>query len=130
MKITIEAVGTELTPALKVFIESKINSLSKLIEKLEGKGDAEVVLDISRTTKHHHKGLVFQAKSNLRLGKTLLRAEANGESIRAAVDVLKDELKKEIVNFKEKFDVLARRGARSVKKDIRILKDARFNKSR
>lgn len=126
MKITIEVAGTELTPALKTFIESKLKTLAKLIEKLEGNGEAEVVLDVSRTTKHHHKGLVFQAKGNLKFGKTLLRAEVNGESVRAAVDILKDELKREIIGFKEKFNVLSKRGARSAKKDMRLSKDARF----
>ncbi|OGY98853.1 MAG: ribosomal subunit interface protein [Candidatus Liptonbacteria bacterium RIFCSPLOWO2_01_FULL_45_15] len=126
MKITIEAAGTELTPALKIFIESKLKPLVKLVEKLEGKGEAEIVLEVSRTTRHHHKGLVFRAKGNLKFGKTLLRAEANGESIRAAVDILKDELKREIVGFKERFSVLAKRGARSAKKYIRLSKDARF----
>ena len=126
MKITIEAAGTELTPALKIFIESKFKPLVKLVEKLEGKGEAEIVLEVSRTTRHHHKGLVFRAKGNLKFGKTLLRAEANGESIRAAVDILKDELKREIVGFKERFSVLAKRGARSAKKYIRLSKDARF----
>ncbi|MDP3894643.1 ribosome-associated translation inhibitor RaiA [Nocardioides sp.] len=126
MKITIEAAGIELTPALRTFIENKLKSLVKLVEKLEGKGEAEIVLEVSRTTKHHHKGLVFRAKGNLKFGKTLLRAEATGESLRAAVDILKDELKREIVGFKERFTALAKRGARSVKKDIRLSKDARF----
>ncbi len=126
MRITIEAAGTELTPALKTFIESKLRTLGKLIEKLEGNSEAEIVIDVSRTTKHHHKGLVFKAVGNLKLGKTLLRAEANGEGVRVAVDVLKDELKREIVGFKEKFSVLSKRGARSAKKDIRLSKDARF----
>ncbi len=126
MKITIEAAGTELTPALKTFIENKFKALVKLVEKLEGKGETEIVLEVSRTTKHHHKGLVFLAKGNLKFGKTLLRAEASGESLRAAVDILKDELKREIVSFKERFNVLAKRGSRSAKKEISLSKDARF----
>ncbi len=126
MKIKIEAAGIELTPALKTFIESKLRALVKLVEKLEGKGETEIVIEVSRTTKHHRKGLVFRAKGNLKFGKTLLRAESNGENVRSAVDFLKDELKREIVGFKERFDVLAKRGARSAKKDIRLSKDARF----
>ncbi|MDP3948435.1 MAG: ribosome-associated translation inhibitor RaiA [bacterium] len=126
MKITIEAAGIELTPALKIFIENKLMALVKLVEKLEGRGETEIVLEVSRTTKHHHKGLIFRAKGNLKFGKTLLRAEANGESVRAAVDFLKDELKREIVGFKERLNVLAKRGARSAKKYIRLSKDARF----
>jgi len=126
MKITIEASGVELTPALKVYIESKLKPLFKIAEKLEGKADAEILVEISRTTKHHNKGLVFRAEGNLKLRKILFRAEADGESMRAAVDVLKDELKREIVNFKEKFVSKGRRDERSAKKNMRLSKDARF----
>ncbi len=127
MKITIESSGIDLTPSLKIYIENKLGTLSKIIEKLEGgKSEAEIVAEVSRTTKHHHKGFIFRAEGNLKFGKTLLRAEANGEDVRAAVDFLKDELKREIVNFKERFSALSRRKERSAKKDIRLSKEARF----
>ena len=74
MKITLEAAGIELTPALKTYVENKLGLLSKMVEKLEGKGETEIVVEVSRTTKHHHKGLVFRATGNLKFGKTLIRA--------------------------------------------------------
>ncbi len=126
MKITLEAAGIELTPALKTYVENKLGLLSKLVEKLEGKGDAEIVVEVSRTTKHHHKGLVFRATGNLKFGKTLIRADANSENMRAAIDILRDELKREIVGFKEKFLAKSKRGARSVKKNLRLSREASF----
>ncbi len=115
MKITIEASGLELTPALKVYIEDKFKTLSKITEKLEGNANAEILVEVSRATKHHHKGDVFHAEGNLKLGKTLLRAEADGESMRAAIDVLKDEFKREVTSFKDRFVSSKRRGVRSDK---------------
>ena len=112
MKITIEASGVDLTPALKVYIEDKFKTLSKMAEKLEGNANAEILVEVSRATKHHHKGDVFHAEVNLKLGKTLLRAEADGESMRAAVDVLKDEFKREVASFKDRFVSGKRRGER------------------
>lgn len=129
MKITIEAAGIELTPALKTYIESKLRPIFKITEKLEGEGETEITVEVQRTTKHHLKGLVFRAEGNLKYGKTLIRAEANGENMRAAIDILKDELKREVVSFKERFASKARRDERSVKKSIRLSKDARFRRS-
>lgn len=126
MKITLEAAGIELTPSLKTYVENKFKPFFKIAEKLEGKGNAGILVEISRTTKHHHKGLVFRAEGNLKFGKTLLRAEANGENARAAIDILKDELKREIINFKERFVSKGRRDERSAKKNLRLSKDARF----
>lgn len=126
MKITIEASGVELTPALKIYIENKLKTLFKIAGKLEGEADAEILVEVSRTTKHHNKGPVFRAEGNLKLKKILFRAEADGESMRAAVDILKDELKREIVNFKERSASKGRRDERSAKKTLRLSKDARF----
>ncbi|MEK7546895.1 MAG: HPF/RaiA family ribosome-associated protein [Patescibacteria group bacterium] len=126
MKITIEAIGVGLTPSLKVYVEDKFAPLVKLIARLEKNGETGLIIEISRTTKHHHKGLVFRAEGNLKLGKNLLRAEANGENARVAVDFLKDELKREIVSFKERNTAKARRGDRVAKKDIRLSTAARF----
>ncbi len=126
MQITFETAGVEFTPALKVYAESKLKPLFKIVEKLESQGGVNMAVEISRTTKHHNKGLIFRAEGNLKFGKTLLRAEANGENARTAIDILKDELKREIVNFKERFVSRGRRDERSAKKDMRLSKDARF----
>lgn len=126
MKIIIEASGMDLTPALKTYIESKLSSLFKITKKFEGEGNGELFVEISRTTRHHNKGLVFAAEANLKFGKTLLRAEVGGENVRAAIDILKDELKREIINFKERFVSKGRRDERSAKKFLRLSKDARF----
>ncbi len=120
MKITIEGIKLDVTPALTLYIEKKLQPLGGLIGKLEEKGESDIFLEISRTTKHHQKGLVFRAEANLRFGKRLLRAEANGENARSAIDAMKDELRREIVHFKERVVTKARRGDLQVQKGVRL----------
>ncbi len=115
MRIIIEAVRIEVTPAFKAYIEGKLAPLGKFVKKFEKESEAEIFLEISRTTKHHHKGLVFRAEANLKIGGILLRAEANAEDARTAIDKVKDELKQEISHFKEKITAKMRRGNRRMK---------------
>ncbi|MBI4085184.1 MAG: ribosome-associated translation inhibitor RaiA [Candidatus Liptonbacteria bacterium] len=128
MKITMEGVGVDITPSLKSFVKSKLESVAKLMSRFEKKGESEIIVEISKPTKHHHKGEIFRAEGNLKAGKILFRAEADGESARNAIDILKDELKREIVSFKEKIATLSRRSERSAKKSLRLSEAARFRK--
>ena len=112
MRIITEAVRIEITPALKTYIEEKLGPLGKFVKKFEKQSEAEIFLEISRTTKHHHKGLVFRAEANLKIAGTTLRAEANAEDVRVAINKIKDELKSEISHFKGKVATKARRGNR------------------
>lgn len=91
-----------MMPSLKTYVEKKFSSLEKFIGKLEKESEAEIFLEISRITKHHHKGVVFSAEADLKLAGIILRAEANSEDARVAIDLIKDELKNEILRFKEK----------------------------
>lgn len=112
MRIITETVRIEATPALKSYIEEKLGPIGKFVKKFEKQSEAEIFLEISRTTKHHHKGLVFRAEANLKIAGTTLRAEANAEDARAAIDKVKDELKSEISRFKRKMTMMTRRGNR------------------
>lgn len=102
MKINIKA-KTDLTPALKAYIEKKLAPLAKFIKRFDEKGDAEIWLEVSRTTRHHRKGDVFVAAADLRLPRKILRAEEYAEDIRIAIDRAKDTLRLEIGKYKTRF---------------------------
>ena len=54
-------------------------------------------LEVTRTTRHHGKGDdVFVAVAHLRLPKKVIRAEEYADSMRLAVDRVRDTLKLEI----------------------------------
>ncbi len=103
MRINIKATGLELTPPLKEYIEEKVGGLSKYLSRLESERglDIEVFVEVARSTRHHHKGMVYYAEANFELPGGMLRASDEKTDVRAAVDGLKDKLREELVKYKE-----------------------------
>lgn len=92
----------ELTPALEAYLQKKFSQLEKFVASLTKTNPAELLIDIRRTTKHHKKGEVYRAVATLRSARIVLRAEAEAEDIRVALDAAKDVLKEEIEKAKDK----------------------------
>jgi ribosomal subunit interface protein len=84
--------------------------LAKLVKHFDEEGVAEMKVELSRSTKHHKKGLVFQADVNLRLPKKMLRADDANTDIRAAIDIVENKLRREIEKYKTQHEV--KRGER------------------
>ena len=103
MKINIATAHLDLTPSFRLYIEKKLAPIEKLIARFDPASGAEIYVEVSRTTLHHKQGGIYLAALNLRLPKTTLRAEARAEDARAAVDVAKDVLAREIKKYKTKF---------------------------
>lgn len=124
MNIIIKATNFSLTPSISDRIENSLGSLKKLVNNF---GDEiETRVEVGRSSFHHKKGEVFFAEVNLRLGKNQLRSRSESIDVYSAIDIVKDELRDEILRFKEKKETMFRRGARSVGKFFRISKMARF----
>lgn len=104
MNLDIKATNLELTPAIKQYIEAKVDGLSKFLEKWEKSGKINVKFELARTTNHHSKGGVFYAEMNINLSEKMLRAEHSGDDAYKAIDKVKDIMKEEIVGFKQKSD--------------------------
>ena len=90
----------DLTPPLRTYIQKKLAPLVKFIPQFDGTGEAEIRLEVSRTTHHHRKGPVFFAAADLRLPHKILRAEGYAEDIRKAIDQVRDTLRLEIEKYK------------------------------
>lgn len=122
MHINIKATNFELTPAVREYVEKKVNGLEKFIHRTDESVQAWV--EIGRTTTHHLKGAVYRAEIQIHIphyGKGV-RAEATGETINEAIDGAHDQIKLELEKAKNKKISLARRGARAFKKLIPFLK--------
>ncbi len=102
MNINIKATNLELTPSIKTYIEDKIGSLDKFVERFEVEGEILVTVEIARTSKHHKKGDVFYAEANVRLPNRTIRASEKGFDIRLAIDKVRDRLHRDIAKYKEK----------------------------
>lgn len=137
MKIVIRTKDIELTKDLKNFIEEKINSLEKFSkifynEKYynhffgKGKPKIEAFVEVGKETKHHQKGPFFKAECQMRLPGKGLRAEALSENLKFAVNEIKEELERELKEYKEKIVAKKERKSRIIKKELKISPLARL----
>ena len=127
MKIIIKTKNIKLTPLLRDFIEEKIDSLEKFAKRIfgenyyghffaKGKPKVEAWLEVGKTTLHHQKGPNFFAECQMRFPGKSIRALSQAESLELAVTDVKDELQREIKQYKEKLMALTKRRARVLKK--------------
>ena len=118
MKINIKATNLELTPELGDYLGERIAHFDKLFS---GKPDSEPLLqvELARENRHHKQGVIFRAEYNLHVDGKQFRAVATEVDIRAAIDLARDELTREVKSDKQKRVTLVRRGARRVKDFLR-----------
>ncbi len=113
MNIKIRATNFDITPAIESYVTSKISLLGKF---LGGNGDILCEIEIGRTTHHHKSGDIFRAEVNIRKpGAKQIFAFAEEVDLYTAVDIVRDELEREIVSDKDKRTTLFRRGSARIK---------------
>ena len=125
MNLIIKATNLSLTPSLKVYIEEAMAAVEKLAAG-PNEETVEARVEVGRLSYHHKKGEVFFAEVNLRIGGQVLRSRAEAFSVQAAVDEIKDELRRELNKFKGKREAVYKRGARAVSKIFRLSPLARW----
>lgn len=137
MKIIIKTKNIKLTPALNKFIKEKIDSLERFIKIFyseeyfnhffrKGKPRIEVWVEVGKTTLHHRKGPFFWAECQLKFPKKSLRSTAKAKDLKLAITEVKDELQRELKEYKEKVITLIKRKARIARKELKISSQARF----
>ncbi len=111
MNISITAHNTELTPALKDYVEKRLGGLAKFTA-----GDPTVAVEIGMTTSHHRQGDIFEAKVNVvtPLGKQY-HAVSQKPDLYEAIDDVRAEIIRELTSAKDKKVTLFKRGAQKVK---------------
>ncbi len=113
MKINIKATGIELTLAISNYVQKKISSIEKYIDK--NYADAVAQVEVGKNTKHHKTGNIFRAEVHITGAGLDLYAVSEMEDLYAAVDMVKDEIVHNAVQLKGKRETLARRGAETMK---------------
>jgi putative sigma-54 modulation protein len=117
MNIKIRAVNFDLTPAIEEYVNKKISSLEKFLDKNEN-NLCEV--ELGRTTKHHKSGDIFKAELNIvESGNRQFYAVAEESDLYSAIDIVRDEAERRIVSKKEKKKTLFRRGSSRIKSFIK-----------
>lgn len=102
MRIQLESINFDLTPTIRAHVEEKIGSLARMMERFEKDGDVLVAVEVSKPSRHHKQGDVFFASATFSiLGKTF-RMEQYDADLHVAIDRIKDRIKDDIRDFKEK----------------------------
>lgn len=97
MTITLHATGMELTDALKQYADEKFSGLVKYFDNIQ---KAEV--DMGMRTHHHQKGQIYYCEVNLHIPGKVVRVEKDAEDLYKAIDKVKDHLKVELQDAKER----------------------------
>lgn len=124
MKIIIKGTNIKLDDAIYDCIEEKIGGLGKFLPDIDP-DLAEARVEVGKTTRHHQKGEFFRAEINLSLParpnnrsggpSKLLRAEAAKKDIFMAITTIKDEIQRQIKNYKSEPMAKYKKGARQLK---------------
>lgn len=116
MKVNVQAHGITLTPDIYEYLDKKLAH----IEKLLGPDSSAIAhVEVGKTTNHHKTGNLFEAKIQLRIAGREFTGHASGESVYAAIDILKDEISAELSNHKDKKLTRIKNGGRAVKNLMR-----------
>jgi len=137
MKIIIKTKNIKLNQALRQWIRMKLDPLEKFAKILyseryfdhffgKGKPKAEAWVEIAKTTLHHKKGPVFWAECQMRFPKRSLRSTARSKDLRLAITEVKDELQRQLKQYKNKLTAQTKRRARVLKKELKLAPQARF----
>lgn len=103
MRIELKETNLRLIPITKEYVEKKLQSLERFVKRYEEKGEIHMFVEIARTTKHHQKGNVFYAEVTTELPKSIIRVEATNVDVRAALDEVRNLVKRECQQYKEKY---------------------------
>ncbi len=102
MTIDFKGLNMELTDAIKARVQEKMDGLAKLTAGFDQVANAQV--EVGKTSHHHNKGQVFRCEINLRAPGGELRAEEEREDLYEAIDVAVGEMKRLLVERKERLD--------------------------
>lgn len=100
MRITnIVATNMELTDAIRAYVEEKLLGLAKFCE---GYSPCDCAVEVGRTSQHHQKGEVWRAEAHLTIPGASIHAEHVAEELYAAIDAVKDEVKRQLLERKDR----------------------------
>lgn len=130
MKIIIRTKFIALNAALKDFIAEKFNNLEKFSEifgekyfnnySRKGKPRTEIWIEIEKTTKHHQKGPFFRTECQARLPGKSLRAEALSKDLRLSIVEAREEMERQLKQYKNKLKAKTEKGQRLIKTKLQL----------
>ncbi len=103
-----------LTQAIRSRVQEQVKTLEKLTNWFEPA--AELSVEVGKSTKHHAKGPFFIAAFLLHVPGQDLRASAQEEDLYHAILVARDQIRRQLKDYKTKLKDKHERGGRPDKK--------------
>ncbi len=113
MNINIKTTNVTLTPDIESYLDKKMESIEKIIDPNDTSIYCQV--ELAKTTNHHQSGEIYRAEINLRKGGEQFRAVSEQDTLMAAIDMVKDELVRELKSHHSKQMTMIRRGGAAIK---------------
>lgn len=110
MSININGTGIDLTVAIKQYVEEKFGDLDKFFDNIQ-----RMDIDVGKRSDHHNKGEIFYAEANVHVPGKDLRVVKESEDLYKAIDKVRDHLKNELKEYKEKMRRLDKETIRDAK---------------
>ena len=111
MTITITQQGMELTPAIRQYVEEKMQAMQKYFDSIR---HMDVMVGVANA--HQHKGKNFFCKVDVQVGSDVMQVEKDAEDLYKAIDKVKDHLRVELVEWKKR--LAERSNGRSASEEV------------
>ncbi|MBI4592153.1 ribosome-associated translation inhibitor RaiA [Candidatus Uhrbacteria bacterium] len=108
--ISIKGTNMPLTDAIKSRIEEQAKALEKLTHWFEPA--AELSVEVGKSTKHHAKGPFYIAEFQLHVPGSELRASTQEEDLYHAIAIARDQIRRQLKDYKRKLKDKHERGGR------------------
>jgi len=108
MNIIIKTKNFQLTPSLREFAEEKISSLERYFDFFQTADDPglkskiDAIIELGKTTAGQRKGNIFRAEVLITFHRNKIRAAESADDLEKAVVAARDNLQRQITDFKEK----------------------------
>lgn len=110
----VQGKNMDLTPAISDYLYKKMSQLEKHLPQT---GDAEVLaeVEVGLQSRHHKKGDIYRAETNLRVDGKTFRSVAKQHDLYVAIDEMIASLERSVRRASEKKQDFMRRGAAKAK---------------
>lgn len=115
--ITLKAVNLDISPGLRSLVDQKFEPLGKLLP--DGKTETTCEVEMEKLAEHQ-TGKIYRVEANLFVAGVLHRGEAKEDQVEKAIDVVRNELRRELQKTNGKRHSLLKRGKQAIKDMMRF----------
>lgn len=113
---TIKATNLEITEAIREYVDKRFE---KVHQFLADDTTARVNVEIAKTSNHHKHGDIFRSDVRVSARGQQIYAQSEESDLYTTIDIVRDEVLRQLTTSKDKRTSLLRRGGAKVKGMLR-----------